>query len=548
MQTKTINGVHFCGMLRNGLAELETREEEINMLNVFPVPDGDTGSNMRMTLEHGLKNSEPCEPLGTYLKGVTEGMLLGARGNSGVILSQFFKGFYSELSRSDSANVSGLQKALISAYRAAYKAVVHPVEGTALTVMREGIEHILSRIDGSTTVDSLLSMYVDEMKKTLACTPEMLSVLKEEGVVDSGGVGIITIFEGMLKYFYGDIRDPSFNTQEETYTLTKPDRAVFNEDSPFEEGYCTEFVLQLMNGASYEQNFDLNSFTEELKQFGESLVVARDEKLVKVHIHTFCPEKVIAMSRVYGEFISFKMDNMQIQRNIRDANKRGKIAHKPLAVVAVATGAGVKKLFRELGCDVVIDGGTTMNVSAKDFVDAFRMTDADRIAVFPNNSASVSVAEQAVRLSGLTNVEVLPSCDFAGGYFSLAMDIGDDPDTEKRLSSMKETLGNIASVTQARASKDYSDGCIRCKKGDEIALLGERVVACGGSQTDCIMKALESIRDMEDREVCVVIRGADASEEDEDNLREALEQKYPLLDVTFINGGQEIRRWVIGVI
>ena len=254
------------------------------------------------------------------------------------------------------------------------------------------------------------------------------------------------------------------------------------------------------------------------------------------------------MSRVYGEFISFKMDNMQIQRNIRDANKRGKIAHKPLAVVAVATGAGVKKLFRELGCDVVIDGGTTMNVSAKEFVDAFRMADADRIAVFPNNSASVSVAEQAVRLSGLTNVEVMPSCDFAGGYFSLAMDIGDDPDTKKRLSCMKETLGNIASVTQARASKDYSDGCVRCKKGDEIALLGDRVVACGGSQTDCIMKALESIRDMEDREVCVVIRGADASEEDEDDLREELEQKYPLLDVTFINGGQEIRRWVIGVI
>ena len=547
MERYGIDGVLLCGMLRNGLAQIEAREEEINMLNVFPVPDGDTGSNMRMTLEHGVKTAEPKSSVGEYMKEVSDGMLLGARGNSGVILSQFFKGIYLGLAEVGTADAKTLICAFETGWRTAYKAVVNPVEGTMLTVMREGAEKLLKSVTSDMTVEKLISDYISEMKKTLEYTPEMLSVLKEEGVVDSGGVGVITIFEGMEKYLHGEIIDPFFEDTTAGKALTKTDEKIFNADSAFEEGYCTEFILQLMNGGAYTRDFEENAFIEELKLLGESIVVVRDGDRVKVHIHTFYPEKVIAASHRFGEFISFKMDNMQIQRNIREANKKAETSHKPLAVIAVATGSGIKKTFRELGCDIVIDGGDTLNVSVEEFLNAINMTDAERVVIFPNDPAAVAVAEQAVHLCGRTNVAVLPSKDMARCYFALAMDIGDSHDFEKRFEVMKETLKSADTVSQARASKNYSDGTVCCKEGEEIALLNGEVVACGGSQTECTLSAFEKIDGIDEKEVCVVFRGAFASDEDEDELREALEEKYPLLEVTFIGGGQRIRRWIIGV-
>lgn len=547
MEKHCIDGVLLCGMLRNGLAELEAHEEEINMLNVFPVPDGDTGSNMRMTLEHGVKTAEPKNSVGEYMKEVSDGMLLGARGNSGVILSQFFKGIYLGLSDAFTADAETLLRAFEKGWRTAYKAVVHPVEGTMLTVMREGTERLAAVLTPDMTEAELLSGYISEMKKTLACTPDMLSVLKEEGVVDSGGVGFITVFEGMRKYLYGEITDPFFENEPSEKALTKIDEEIFNANSAFEEGYCTEFILQLMNGGAYLRDFEENAFIEELKLLGDSIVVVRNGSRVKVHIHTFQPEKVIASSRRFGEFIAFKTDNMQIQRNIREANKKTETSHKPLAVIAVATGSGIKKAFRELGCDVVIDGGDTLNVSVEEFLKAINMTDAERVVVLPNDPAAVAVAEQAAHICGRSNVSVLPSTDFAKCYFALAMDIGDSHDFEKRFEVMKNTIESVDSVSQARASRNYSDGEISCKEGEEIALLNGKVVACRDDRTECVLAALEKIDGIEDKEVCVVFRGVSASDEDEDELREALEERYPLLEVTFIGGGQRVRRWIIGV-
>lgn len=547
MEKHGIDGVLLCGMLRNGLAEIEAREEEINMLNVFPVPDGDTGSNMRMTLEHGVKTAEPRASVREYMKDVSDGMLLGARGNSGVILSQFFKGIYLGLSEVETADAKTLCLAFEKGWKTAYKAVVHPVEGTMLTVMREGAEKLASGMTDNMTTENLISDYISEMKKTLEYTPEILSVLKEEGVVDSGGVGLITIFEGMQKYLRGEIIDPFFETSQSEKTFPKVDEKIFNSGSAFEEGYCTEFIFQLMNHGAYSRDFDEKTFIEDLKLLGESIVVVRDGERVKVHIHTFCPEKVISASRRFGEFVSFKMDNMQIQRNIRDANKKVESVHKPLSVISVATGSGVKKAFRELGCDVVIDGGDTLNVSVEEFLDAINITDAERVVVLPNDPAAIAVAEQAVRLCGRSNVSVLPSTDFAKCYFALAMDIGDSHDFEKRFEVMKRTVSAVDTVSQARASRNYSEGGISCKEGEEIALLNGEVVACGGSGTECVLSAFEKIDGIEEKEACVIFRGASASDEDENELREAIEEKYPLLEVTFIGGGQRIRRWIIGV-
>ncbi|MBR6916184.1 MAG: DAK2 domain-containing protein, partial [Clostridia bacterium] len=288
MATRKINGVNLDQMLNNGLANLAKHEDELNRLNVFPVPDGDTGTNMRMTLAHALESASVSDHAGEYLASLSDGMLLGARGNSGVILSQFFKGFYQELSRCSVLGPGELRNGLIRGYRIAYRAVINPVEGTILSVAREGIEHIRSQIGRSTTIDSILAMYVAEMKKTLTFTPDMLSVLKEAGVVDSGAYGFILIFEGMLKFLTGDYIDPGRKI-ESGAGKKSVDFSLFDENSVFTDGYCMEFILQLMRGDDYSDTFKLQGYIDSLKKRGESIVCVQDGTRVKVHIHTKTP-------------------------------------------------------------------------------------------------------------------------------------------------------------------------------------------------------------------------------------------------------------------
>ena len=280
MRNKRINGVQFEKMVKNGLQNLSRHEEEVNKLNVFPVPDGDTGTNMYLTLANGIKYAKSSAAIGVYTKALSTGMLLGARGNSGVILSQFFKGFHTELARSSFAGPGELRNALIRGYRTAYDSVIKPVEGTVLTVAREGIEHIRGQITRNSTIEEILAMYIAEMKKTISYTPEMLDVLKEAGVVDSGGQGFIYIFEGMLGYLYGDVYRTNKKTAPKEHSAPDPgkeiDFSLFNENSSFEDGYCTEFILQLLKGEKYTQRFKLETYIEDIGIYGDSLVVAFD--------------------------------------------------------------------------------------------------------------------------------------------------------------------------------------------------------------------------------------------------------------------------------
>ena len=420
MSTKRINGFQLEQMLKNGLAALQAQEDEINRLNVFPVSDGDTGTNMRLTLENGIRYAKTKMNAGEYLKRLSEGMLLGARGNSGVILSQFFKGFYVELSRCALLGVGELRNGLIRGYRVAYSAVVKPAEGTILTVTREGIEHIRGQLTRSTTVEQLFSMYIAEMKKTLAMTPEMLPVLKEAGVVDSGALGFIAVAEGMLKYLYGEVMLP-----EQTESPKPPKQVnfdLFNENSAFEDGYCMEFILQLMNAPKYNRHFRISAYIEDLKIYGNSIVAVQDGRRVKVHTHILIPAKIITLSQEFGEFLTFKLENMQVQHNEHDKEMKATRQHKRLAIAAVVNGEGMKRLFQDLGCDVVIDGGSTMNTSSQEFIDAFAQIDADAVVVLPNNPNVILAAEQAVGLYGADNITVLPSRSVAEGYYAIAMD------------------------------------------------------------------------------------------------------------------------------
>lgn len=543
---RRINGIHLEKMIKNGLAYLQRHEDEVNRLNVFPVPDGDTGTNMTLTLGNGIRYAKSNEDAGAYLRSLSDGMLLGARGNSGVLLSQFFSGFANELVRSPIIGPGELRAGLIRGYRAAYDAVVHPVEGTILSVMREGIEHIRTQITRNSSIESILSMYIAEMRKTLSFTPEMLSVLKEAGVVDSGAYGYILITEGMLKCLYGEVIDPL--EQPEQHTKAPPvDLSLFNENSKFSDGYCTEFILQRLKNSRYTQDFNKQNFISELRFFGNSIAVVVDGTRVKVHIHTLYPAKVISFAQQYGEFLTFKMENMQVQHNEHDREIEKEKEHKPLAVIAVVNGAGMKKLFEDFGCDIVIDGGTTMNTSSAEFLEAFDEIDADEIVILPNNPNIILAAHQAVELSKRRNITVIESKSVAQGYFAMAMDIPDSDDARFRVSQMQSGIESIVTVSQTVASRDYSYHEISCRKGDEIALLDGEIVSVRSGYAKAIADAVAAVSDIDEKETCVIFRGAGVPEEREEELYEMLSAKYPLMDFEFIDGGQEIYRWIIGL-
>lgn len=547
MGTRKINGFHLKKMLENGLNYLRLYEEEINNLNVFPVPDGDTGTNMRLTLENGILRSNDRSEAGAFLKSLSAGMLLGARGNSGVILSQFFTGFFQELSRCNYIGPGELRNGLIRGYRIAYQSVINPVEGTILSVSREGIENIRTQIGRSTHIDTILSMYIAEMKKTLAYTPEMLDVLKEAGVVDSGAKGFITIFEGMLKYLSGEIIQPNTKISPAQRPKNELNFDLFNEYSSFDDGYCMEFILQLMVNPRYNQAFEINKYINALQTHGNSLVVVQDGKRVKVHIHTKKPSKVIEQSQRFGEFLTFKLENMQLQHNEHDIKVKPKV-HKELSIVSVVNGQGLRKLFDELGSDCILDGGSTMNTSSEEFVEAFKELDADRIVVLPNNSNVILAAEQAAEISGLDNITVLPSKSFAEGYYALAMDDKFNSSASERIEQMKAGMEDVVTLSQTVASRDYSYHEISCKKGEDIALINNEIVCVSDNWLKAIIDGLNRVPDIEMMETLTVFRGDAISEEKAEELENAVSENFPHLEVEMIDGGQQIYHFIIGII
>lgn len=550
MSIRRINGIQLEKMVRNALANLEISETEVNRLNVFPVADGDTGTNMCLTLANGIRTAKSHTEAGLYLKGLSEGMLLGARGNSGVILSQLFKGMYTELSRHALIGPGEMRNALIRAYRVAYEAVVQPVEGTILTVAREGIEHIRSQITRTTGIDTILNMYIAQMRKTLSYTPEMLPVLKEAGVIDSGALGYILICEGMLKYLYGEVVKGGDALRRTTGTQTGSpvDTAGFDENSVFEDGYCMEFVLQLMHGENYNQRFRIEDYIDDLKAYGNSLVVIREGMRVKVHVHTHKPAKVIKLSQEFGEFINFKLENMQLQHNEHTQQTALTPYQKILSTVAVVNGDGMRECFTKLGCGILIDGGTTMNPSAEEFLKAFRKLPSDTIAVLPNNPNAILAAEQAVKLyDGSSKIVIMHSHSMVEGYFALAMDVADSEDAQYRLRQMRSGIKGVMTMGQTKAVRDYGGDGIACSVNDQIVLCADELFAKGTTPEEAVLAAFSKLPDMEDKESCLLFRGAGVDDSEDDALIEAISASYPLLEVNVEEGGQELYRWLIGL-
>ena len=540
MAVPVIDGNDFERMLKAGLIALRNHEGEINDMNVFPVSDGDTGTNMRLTLQNGIMSAESNENLGEYLRGVKKGMLLGARGNSGVILSQFFAGISNCLEEKSVIGASDFHEALVEAYRNAYGSVINPVEGTMLTVARLGAERSGKIVPScKDSVDRFLSDYISEMKSVLNETSELLPVLKESGVKDSGGAGYICIFSGMLKGLLG--KDSDFENESlgpASVNAPAPiDADGFTKDSRFVEGYCTEFILQLMNGNSYDADFDMPKFIEKLKSMGESIVAFKIDDRIKVHIHAMKPYRILELAQRYGEFVTIKIENMQVQKNARELRMK-KCSRKGMGVLAVVNGDGLKKLYGSFRCDAILDGGRSMEISPDTFTEAFSRIDADCIIVIPNGPELMEAARQAKENSVGRNISILECENPVSGYYALVNGQMESDDFSRRFGLMQEGAESVDVISIE------SESVGRC--GMFSASLNGKPVSKSSDMKSAVSEAVNEIPALNSKCSCMMVCGKNASEEMTVLIESAMSEIIPDLEINVIDGGQENNDYMIG--
>lgn len=529
-----VNGQTFKNILKNGALDLKSNSELVNDLNVFPVPDGDTGTNMCMTLSNGLSYIEENNDssIEVIARQLSRGMLLGARGNSGVILSQIFRGIANGLDGKSEVDAKGLAEAFMCGVKQAYAVVKKPVEGTILTVAREASEKALSNVKEDTTIQDYLLDHLKQAEETLSRTPEMLEVLKKANVIDSGGAGYVYIIEGMYKALNNEaIEEVSLDVKKHS------EKKAFGPDSELEFGYCTEFILQLQNKKVDIKSFDVEEITSFLETIGDSIVSLKDDDVVKVHVHTMDPGKVLSYCRKFGEYVSVKIENMALQHNEITEKKE----HKKYGVVSVANGAGLTKVFKELGSDYVINGGQTMNPPTEDFIKAFESIDADSILVFPNNDNIVMAANQAATIYTQSNIVVIPTKTMAQGYSALSMLNLEDDDM---IEILHETIDNVITGQVTYAIRDANLDGIQVKKNDYMGIANKKI-KCACSDKFTALKELIDAVMKEEREVITIIFGKDVEEKELDDIVKELKEKYRYAEIGLINGGQDVYSFII---
>lgn len=535
MIIKEMNGAILKALLENGYKNLLLSEKKINDLNVFPVPDGDTGTNMKNTLLNGIKNINETESVSVILNELSRGMLLGARGNSGVILSQIFKGISSAVKEQTTIDAKTWANALINGYKTAYASVVKPVEGTILTVAREGIENIIDTVNEETTLDSLLLQYQEALQVSLNDTPKKLQALQEANVVDSGGAGLLAIIEGMVKYIKGEeITGLDIDQKYEGEMI---------EDEEQEFGFCTEFIVKIK-----DTSFNLQEFIAYLESIGNSIVAVQDEDLLKVHVHTMIPDEVFEKISVYGSFIDRKKEDMTKQHN--EILKTALLApHKTIAYVAVCQGEGLKEIYNELGCDIILTGGQTMNVPVEDFIEAFTGLNADNIIVLPNNKNIILAAKQAKKMVKKDNIHIIETKSVVEGYFALAFKADDEDSIERQLSMISENVAGAISISTTRAIRDTKINDLELHEGDYISLDNKNILAVDGkSKVNATLKAIELYNEeIENKSVIAIIKGKNATDDEVDDLSYELSERYPSIEVGVLEGNQDVYDFIVGI-
>lgn len=548
-ESAVLDGALLAKMATGGAAELRANADTVNNLNVFPVPDGDTGDNMRMTIENGVAalSKIKTNDLETVMSTLSRGMLLGARGNSGVILSQFFSGMAKGFEHCEKADAATIAHALELGVKKAYDSVLTPTEGTILTVARESVEYAVSRLTPDSTVNSLFADLAKEMSDSLQRTPELLAALKEAKVVDSGGAGLMYIINGFNKVLSGEEMPAiSLTVGESAAAPAAVAASGFNENSEMEFGYCTEFLLQLQTKKTDIAAFDVSTVTDYLSTIGNSIVAFKDGSIVKVHVHTMTPEKALGFCRQFGEFLTVKIENMSVQHSETiPEEEKSKEPAKKYATVAVCSGEGLMNTFRELGVDQVISGGQTNNPSTQDFLDAFRKINAENIFVFPNNGNIIMAAKQAAEEYQRAKVFVIETKTLGAGYVGIAA-IDDCAETpEEILSCIETAMQTVITASVSLAVRDADIGGKHIHNGDYMGFVGKEVLVLSEDRDDVARKLVDHILTTPDAFLLTVFYGKDVTDEAAGALEAYCREKYPDMEIYFINGGQEVYPYIM---
>jgi len=517
---RKITGSYYLNMIKSGLANLDKHRNKVNDLNVFPVPDGDTGTNMVLTIKNGLDSAikDVTDSVSKTAKNFANSVVFGARGNSGVIVSQFFKGMSVGFEKYEAADARTLINAMDKGIEYAYASVANPVEGTILTVLKDATEAVKKNADSFESVNEVIDLFIKEAKASLDNTPELLPILKRSGVVDSGGAGIVYFFEGVRKFLEGEEIDESAQPYEaEPLTV---DYSRFNENSRFDYGYCTEFLLQL---TANKQSFSYDVFVEELKKLGNSIVTSFENDKVKVHVHTSEPERAIAYAHGFGEFLTLKIENMSVMHTEEEpkillSEESGEGA---FAIVAVAPNRMLQRTFAEMGADAVIFSEEAP--SSNDFIEAFKLIKCKNILVLPNSSNSILSAMQAGSLYKGAKITVLNCRSIPQCYSALAIVDFSSDDVDSVIRTVNDTVGNIHEISVAKAAKSVKFGNKTIVKNDYIALDGDDITVSGDNFEDVLLSAVKKYAEGLDIGVITLFYGLNLNAEQTDDLAEKID-------------------------
>jgi DAK2 domain fusion protein YloV len=546
LENMTIGGAMLKEMFLTGAALLEKNRAYIDSLNVFPVPDGDTGTNMSMTMQSAVKEIQNCK--GTNVSDIAAaaslGALKGARGNSGVILSQILRGFARALSGKEEMAPENFAAALTTGTEAAYKAVMKPKEGTMLTVARMMAEAVTKEANEGANLYKLIDVMIDEGERALLLTPELLPVLKEAGVVDSGGKGLVTILRGFKMVIDGEEVDeyvpaPQQNTAEITGNEEGADLEALDD---IEFGYCTEFFIIHLDESFSEA--DLDKLREKLMKIGDSVVVAHDSDFIKIHVHSNCPGKILQLALRLGEIDRIKIENMREQNRELLANMKKN--EKENALVAVSISDGIDEVYKAIGVNNIISGGQTMNPSIDSITKAIRRANARNVFVLPNNSNIIMAAQQAAAISD-RNVIVIPSKTMMQGL-SAALAYSDDVDVETNTERMTAAIKQVLSGSVTYAVRDTQFNGEKISQGDIIGLLDNVITKVGTSVDSVAVELLCSmIENKGDDCMATIFYGEGADEDSAQAVADAVNEKYPDAEITVQYGGQPLYYYYFSV-
>ena len=542
MNTKSIDGNSYIRMLLGGAAMLAIHMKELNALNVFPVADGDTGTNMLKTIEGGLAEAKKAETssIGDISRHFARGILLSARGNSGVILSQIFAGINEVLEGHETVSAKILSQAYRQGIEKSYAAVQNPTEGTILTVFRESTEYVFDRIDENSTLEDFYRLHIEEARRSLETTKTILPALAEADVVDSGAAGYLYIAEGMHRALNGE--EVQYNV-EESKSEPSVNIDLFTRDSVLNYGYCTEFLLRLTTAKVDPDSFEVSTAVSILKELGgDSIVAYKQDDILKVHVHTFTPGDILSRMQAFGEFLTVKIENM----NLGHTGNEKKKPSKGYEVVAVSQGDGIAALFKDMGADVIVPGGQSLNPSIEDFISAFEQCSANDIIVLPNNKNIILAANQAAKIYTDAKVHVLNTKNIASGYGALSVITPGIKDIDALVSSADRAAGGVIDGEITVAVRDAVIDGKTIHEGDYLALSGGEVVSVSATAEDAVLDMLSNI-DIELCEIITLFVGEHVSEECRASLTERLKETYEDFEIVVYNGGQEVYDYLIAI-